>query len=298
VSSLVIINGEEEFLKERMARDYVVSSLSDEILDFHFPKDQSSYLEHSQSFFFEKAKRSFIVWGSKHVPPLPVGEDDVLIVVSLGKTKLSDKRARKVLETPKFKASKFKNDYVRWIVDEGERRKIDLRRVAGALFVNHGTCLRKIASEIEKLSVIADSETTITPDMAKSVLSTSAEFDPLFLVSSVSDGNTPRTLAAFDRMQETGNPNGRIIAYMIRHVLEMLKLEKSSPGSSVRSSARQDMLDNLKKWSVDSLSYSVIALRDLDIRNKQGDPSVAFALEAELIRLSEEVKNGHVRHSN
>jgi len=303
VPTLVLVSGEEEFLIEQSAREEARHSLADEVLEYRFPADADNYAEEARSPLMSGGKRAFIIWGPKEIPDLPEADDDVLIVIT--KKQLSDPRAKRNLQFPKLKAYADNNEVVGWILKEGERHNIDLSRVAGALFVNSGNCLRKLASEIEKLSWAVPPGTIVSPDVARPLMCFSAELTPKEIVDSICDGLTVRALAFYDKLQERADETGWILAYMQRHVLQQLKFEKlleRKPPYDGASSIlgvhpfifKRMLITRRGLWTKESLLKSLDTLCRLDILHKRGDESARFGLELEIIRLSEEARD--VKH--
>lgn len=291
--SFIIINGDDEFLKERAAKEHADTHLADEIFTFSIPEDLDSYLRISQFSPLDSGNKVFIVWSKSEVPLLPSSEKDLLIVVAQNK-KLSDSRAKSVLTVSSPKKNYQGNGYISWIIEEGDRHKINLSRIAGALFVNNGTCLRKLSSEIDKIALISSVNSEVTPEEAKSVMCFSSELNPSFLVDAVCEGETKKVIAIWEKIKEnTNNFAGFVIAYMHRHVLQILRLEKARPGSDVRMTAPRNLTNYIGFWSVPSLQESSDVFRSLDIGNRRGDTSVPLGIELEIIRLSEEARSRH-----
>lgn len=283
---------------ERAARDEARMSLASDILEFHFPKDEERYTYETQTSLLDPAPRAFIVWGSKEVPPLPAGPNDTLVFVG-GKKPLPDTRAKRTVVFPKLKTYDDNNEVLRWILKEGDHFNIDLSRIASALFVNSGNCLRKLASEIAKLAAVTPPGSVVTPEIARGLICFSAELSPKEIIDSISDGNTAKALAYHDKLQERNEETGWILAYMQRHVLQQLKMESlQSRKESADSAAdrlgvhpyiyRKVLIPRLGLWTKESLSESLGVLCDLDIAHKRGDESSKFGLQLEIIRLSQE----------
>ena len=300
MTTLILISGEEEFLMERAARDEAVHSLSSEVAEYRLPGQLEDFLLDSQTTLLSGGRRAFILWGAKEVPTIPSG-DDIVIVVS-GKKPLQDKRAARSLKFPKLKSYFDNNEAVRWILKEGERLNIDLSRVAGALFVNSGNCLRKLSTEIEKLSVAVPQGTVVSPEDARHLMCFSAELSPRDIIESICDGQTVRALAFYDKLQDRGDETGWIIAYMQRHVLQQLKFELlheqlvPDEGSAASLGVplfvfRKMQISRRGLWSKRSLKASLGTLCDLDVAHKRGESFVRFCLESEVIRLSEEARD-------
>lgn len=306
MSSLILISGEEDFLSETEARREALSSLASETFEYNIPDDLESYIHDSQTQFMSGKSRVFILWGVKDIPVLPGSELDTIICVAPpGKRILQDKRAKRSFVFPKLKSFQDNNDVVKWIIREGDFFNINLNRIAGALFVNSGTCLRKLHSEIEKLAAATSPGTVVSPEEARSLIIFSAEISPREVIDAVCDGHTVRALAYYDKLQDRAEETGWIIAYMQRHVLQQLKLEEALERKLSDDRAaellgvhpfvfKKFISTRCGLWSRKSLMVSFHTLCDLDVAHKRGDESARFGLESEIIRMSEEVKN--VKH--
>lgn len=304
MSTLILVNGEEELLKERAAREEANVSLTGDITEYDAHEELDSYLEEIQMTPFGGEGRTFILWKSSEVPILPDGDKDVVIVVSAGKKALSHTKSKRVHNFTKLKTFDDNNEVIKWIMKEGGRLNIDLSRVASALFVNCGGGLRKLASEIKKLSVITEPGGVVTPETARLVMCFSAELTPRNVVDAVCEGQTSRAIAFFDRLQENGDETGWVLAYMQRHVLQQIRLEavvdSKAPDGAEKIGVhpfifRKMVSFRLGLWSKDSLLSSVNTLCDLDIMHKTGNALALHGLETEIVRLSEEAKNGKRR---
>ncbi len=284
---------------ERAARAEAVSLLSSSVLEF---RDLKSYEEEMSCRPMDGSARAFIVWSSS-LPKLPSGPD-VLIVVS--KKKLEFAAATRRLDFPKLKTYEGKNEVVAWVVKEGERYNIDLKRVAMGLFVNSRKSLRKLASEVRKLSVLVPSG-PVTPEDVRSVLPFSADLTPKEIVEAVCEGHPVKAVAYVDRLQEAEDETGWIIAFLQRHVIQQLRVELlfSSGLSSGDVAKRIEMHPFVFSkvveprrglWSPASLKASLVELCRLDLDHKRGKRSAVVGLEAEVIRLSEEAQK-HVKRS-
>lgn len=277
MSDLIIINGDDEFLKERAAYEYTDGFLADEILKFDFPDDELKYTELSQCYLSDK-RTAFLIRNSDRIPELPIN-NSLLIVLSKEDKKLNSKRATKTIDIQKLKYNKYKNDYIKWILDEGERRKINLNRVVGALFVNHGTCLRKLSSEIEKLSVVADHESQmISPEMAKSVMCSSIDFSPFLLIDLVFGGETKSVSAFVDKMKKS-NSHASVIYPLLNKLVEIFQFDSDI------------------KLNRDFLINEINFFKSIDLKLRKGNHSAFVDLELGLLRLSEEIKNVKSRNS-
>ncbi len=285
---------------ERAAQDEAELSLADEVMNFWAPKGVDAYLQESQLALLGGGKRAYIIWDATEVPSLPENSQDTLIVVS-GKKALQHSQAKRALKFQKLKAFPENNEVLSWIIKEGECHNIDLSRVAGALFVNTGNSLRKLATEVDKLALVMPEGGTVTPDIARSLLCFSAELTPKEIVDSLCDGHTAKALAFLDKLQERADETGWIIAYLQRHVIQQLRfellVEQKTPDDraaitlGVHPFVLKRMYVTRKGlWTKQSLRQSIDTLCDLDIAHKRGSSWSQVGLELEIIRLSEEAK--------
>jgi DNA polymerase III delta subunit len=300
MTALILISGEEELLMERAAQDEAHLGLSDETLEFQAPDGLDEYLQESSCSLLGGGKRTYIVWDATEVPPLPESAQDTLIVIS--KKPLQHPQAKRALKFPKLKAYPENNEVLGWILKEGQRNNIDLSRVAGALFVNVGSSLRKLATEVDKLALIVPKGSVVSPETTRSLLCFSAELTPKEVVDSLCDGQTTKALAFLDKLQERTDETGWILAYMQRHVLQQLRFEllaeKKTPDdrAAVILGVHPFVLKRMYVtrgglWTKQSLQQSIDTLCDLDIAHKRGSPWARFGLEFEIVRLSEEAKD-------
>lgn len=301
MSTLVLISGEEEFLMERAAREEALLSFSSEIFEYDFPKNADKFLLESQTSSLNLNKRSFILWNVKELPIIPYDGDNIFVVVS-GKKVLRDSKATRNIQFPKLKSYPDNNEVIRWILKEGDRFNIDLNRIAGALFVNCGNNLRKLSSEIEKISMSVPMGAVVTPSDARPLMCFSAELTPKEIIDSVCEGQTVKALSLYDKLQERGDETGWVIAYMQRHIIQQLKLElfinqKMSDDDIAHNLnvpifvLRKIRLSRCDLWSKKSLKASLNTLCDLDVAHKRGEVIARFGLESEIIRLSEEARD-------
>lgn len=302
---LVVISGEEEFLMERAAKNAASSRLFNETFEYKFPDDKEKYLEESRIGLFGENPKAFILHDCDQIPDLPENELDLLVIVmNVNKEQLQDKRITQSFHFPKLKNFGNKNEYVEWILKEGERLNIDLSRVANALFVNCGNRLRKISSEIEKIAVVTTKGHVVSPDLVRSVLCFSAEITPKNIVDAVCEGRTSVAISYYDRLQDLGDETGWILSYMYRHVLQMFRLSEFVSLNHDESQISQALNVTsfiLKKfimpmrglWSRDSLRSSITTLSMIDEMNKKGRGFAEYFLESEIVRLSEEARNVH-----
>lgn len=287
MSQIIIINCEDEFLREREAYDQARSFLADEIISFKFPKDEEKFFEFSSLREFSQLKKVFVVFDCVGIPKLP--ENVSLICVP--KSKLAVPGAR-IINIPILK----RNDVYQFILNEGERHKIDLSDVVDALLMNNGTCLRRLVSEIEKIVTMTGLEGKIKPQDARQVMCSFLPIDTNLLIDFVICGKTKSLILAFDRMED--GEIAKTLAYFYNNVSRVLQLQAFKNNQILQKTAFRKTTDQLNLWTNESLVQSVKTLAYLDERQKLGDLSVKFRLKQEMIRLSEEIKNGNIGNFN
>lgn len=298
MSILLLVSGEDEFLLEREVLVQAQTFLPEWLRRYTFPDEAPLYLQDAQTEPLDSGKRVFMVFDAKEIPDLPSCERDVLIVAT--EKPFRDSRAKRTVAIPKMRNTPDGRDVIAWIQKEGEKFTIDLSRVAPALFVNCGNCLRKLASEIEKISILCPPNSKVRPEDARQVMCFSAELTPRDVTESICLGQPVRALAFYDKLQEKGDETGWIIAYMQRHVLQFLRLrELEAAGKSDDETAdllgvppfifRSLLAPRRGLWTRASLAQSYERLCKLDIDHKLGRDS-KLGLELEIIRLSREAK--------
>lgn len=292
----ILIFGEDEFLVERSVRSETESLLPDLVFKYKFPEDLNNYINESQSSPIEDLKRIFVVFGAKGQFDLPVRDSDNLIVVCDSYVKWFD--FNKIIEVPAVKFTPDGKEVIRWIEKEGESLTINLNKVSTALFLNSGNCLRKLSSEIEKISLVVSKNSIVKPDDIRGLLCFSnSEISPRSIVESICNGQTSRALAYYDKLQERADETGWIIAHLLRMILQQIKLENiTSDFSDIEAAKALDchpfyykrQLSQRKgTWSKDTLLCSFRKLCSLDLLNKRGLPLVENSLIIEIISLSE-----------
>ena len=293
---LVTISGEEEFLVERAVEDEIASSLCGETIEFDMSDSATSYASDATLSVFNSDPRVVIIRNCNSIPDLPESDNLVIAVSPIGKKRIDDPRSIRSHNFPKLKSYDDNNEVVKWILKEGNRFNIDLSRVAGALFVNSGNRLRKLASEVEKLSLVCPKYSVVTPDDARSTLCFSADLTPKEIIDAVSSGNPGKAMSYYDKLQEQGDETGWIIAYMFHHVLNVLRASLITDKNVIHDVlgvhpfvVKKTILPLVNKWTVNSLRKSSMALSDADILNKSGSQRAKMILESEILRLSTEV---------
>ncbi len=300
MSQLIIINGDEDFLKNRAALDCVSASLIESVAYLNLPDNLDRYLFESQTCSFDLRPRVYVLNNVIDIPELPFHDQDLLIVIA-GKKQLSDSRSKLTLNFSKLKAYDDNNEVVYWIEKEGEQHNIDLSNVAVHLFVSCGNCLQKLSSEIEKLADFSVEGSTVTHEIVYKIVGFSAELTPKSIIDAISRGRTGLAVSLLSLLQERGDESGWVISYMQHHLTQILKMKLMSQNNEKEDRIitslgvspfvyRKFLFDHMKIWSVKSLRESLEFFCELEVLHKRGVPA-ATLLELEIVRLSEEARN-------
>ncbi len=289
-----------------MARFYQISGDEDFLIERFIKSESSSFLSEETIFitknrinnWLDNKTRTYIIEGDVDFSSLHFEESDLVFVVNPKKDL--------PFKSQKQKFSKFKpyekEKIINWIIEEGERFKIDLSRVAFYLFVNLGNSLRKINSEIEKISIICQHHSIKkpTPDIIKGSLIFSVEITPKNIIDSIYEFNSKKAMTYYDVLQSRNDETGWILAYLMRSVSNQFLVNKlchSGKSENEMSSLlgvhsfviRKQYIDFIDSWSNEFLSQTLKKLSFLDFSHKSGK-NVKPDLEIQIIQISEEPK--------
>lgn len=288
--AVYILFGEERFLVERNAEELKNSFLSSSVQSLSF--NNLNLLDPDNYDVIH-------LYNCRMVPDIKF-LDSVNYVIEMDEKIVPIKNKEYTyLEFPKLKSYGNRNEVMLWILKEGERSKIDLSKVAGALFVNSGNSLRKLSSEIAKLRVLTADGDMVSPDTARSLLVFSNEITPKNIIEAICEGKTSKALAFYDRLQEDKNETGWITSYLQNFVLQILRAKymiqmniKDIPARLSISNYIYNLavIPNLNKWSGNFLKESLRNLNEIEKRHKTGRNNSDYFLESEIIRLTEELQ--------
>jgi hypothetical protein len=191
------------------------------------------------------------------------------------------------------------NDIQSFILNRGANFNIDLSKISSALFVNSGNRPRKLDSEIRKISDLVSSGSALSADVAKSIMVFSSELTPKSIIDAINLGNKNAAIAYYDKLQESKNETGWIVAFLQNHFEQLYKFEyyltqnrsadEIASLIGVPSFVLKNFLSPLKGlWTIESMKKSLRCLTDIEIAHKTGSELAEFLLESEIIRYSEE----------
>jgi DNA polymerase III delta subunit len=292
---IILINGEDEYLKECAALEEAKSSLANSIEIFKTPQLYEDVVSVNIGF-----NTTYVVYNVDALPYVPTS-DGLLILVAKPKCEIKYPGAKHSIYVPSLKSYEDNNEVLPWILKEGHRQNIDLSNYASAFFVNNGNRLRKIHSEIRK--VVDLQKCGITDSVVtRQLFIRSVEITPKDIINAITNGNARAAVTYYDALQDLKDETGWIISYLMRHCLSILTaMYYKSKGKSLQDVASilglhpfvvsNQIYPNVNTWKQSSLTQSLRKLGELDVLNKSGQRSVEFDLEEEIIRLSQEAFN-------
>ncbi len=286
-----IITGQEEYLMERAAFEEAASSLASNII-IHRDTVDHDLLDRDDSVH--------IFFGFKEIPKLPFIENVIFVLDS--KSAFVTKDGERSFHFPALKSYKNNNEVVAWIINEGKRFNIDLSNVASALFVNSGIRLRKLNSEIRKISELIKPGTTASISDIKDLISLSAELTPSGIVDAINDGNTAIALRIYEKLNANEDETGWIQAFLLNHVLQISKIrifQSNGIDEQTISSKlavhpyvlKSQIMPVVPRYTKESLRDGLENLIKIGHHHRTGQPGTEYLLQSEIIRLSEGVKN-------
>lgn len=227
---IYLVCGDEEFLMDRKVDEIKNSHLLNGVIRYSYPEQWDLFLSEFQ-FGMERSEYLYVLDStvSKFQHKIP---DSELHIVVIAKNKTSYQNPDEIFEFPQLKTYSDKNEVVRWIVEEGQKFNIDLKPYANALFLNCGNCLRKLNSEIEKISQIEGSGSKVSPDVLRKVLSFSADLNPQPIVEAVYERQPRKAIAFLRKLQENKDETGWVLSYLIRSVYNSIVIEMHGGSSS------------------------------------------------------------------
>lgn len=277
---------------ERKIESIKNSSLLSGVRKYSYPDQWDLYLHESQ---FSLDSRDFLYvldCGSSKLDH-KIEKSDFNVVI-LCKNASSYKNADEYFEYPALKTYKDKNEVVKWIIEEGKKFNIDLGSVANALFLNCGNGLRKLHSEIEKISQLAEPGSKVDLDVLRKILVFSADLNPQPVIESIYERNPRKAISFLRKLQEDKDETGWVLSYLIRSIYNSIRIELSGNASSsqlaeligihpyVFSKTWESRRGN---WKIDFLLESHSRLLDLDAYHKKGGKWHKMKLEKLVLEL-------------
>lgn len=289
---ITVVTGPDEFLKERFVSEEISATLHSNVKIFRNDYIPDQYELGEVNAFL-------------HYDSLPSLDDSLTNVVLLNQSKPFESSIQcRSVHIPALKSFDNNNEVLSWILSEGKRFNIDLTNVASALFVNSGIRLRKLSSEVRKISEICETGAKVNLTDVKNLISLSAEITPHGIVNAINDGQPDLALRIYDRLNAQEDETGWIQAFLLNHVTTLIRviaLSELNLGLSAICSnlalhpyvVTNQYMTIVKKWSIKTLSDSSACLIKAGVLHRSGKPGADFLIQSEILRLSREARNAN-----
>lgn len=114
-----------------------------------------------------------------------------------------------------------------------------------------GDNLSELASELEKLTLFAGEEKTLTPNLVSQLASHSRTYNIFALVDALGEKGTQKRLSALSHLLDLGEPPARILVMLARQLRILLRLKDAPPGTPREALARSL---EVPAWKIKDLS--------------------------------------------
>jgi DNA polymerase-3 subunit delta len=187
-----------------------------------------------------------------------------------------------------------------WVLDESRARGLKLGRDEARYLVSEvGADLRRLSSELEKLSLYASGERMDLETVAE-VLGRGRAQSVFKFIDAVAGGDPASALRQLGRLLEEGEPPLRILALLDR-LVGQLRLAKEAAGAKEASlaallgappSAARSIADAAKRMDASALSRAVQALADTDWLLKSSRLPHRILMEGLVLELAKGARRG------
>ncbi len=181
-----------------------------------------------------------------------------------------------------------------WLAREAENLGKNLTLAAGQRLVEIvGDNLSELSQELEKLTLYAGPEKTLTPALVSQLASHSRTYNIFALVDALAEPGAPKKLAALDRLLDLGEAPPRILVMLARQIRDLLRLKESEAGSLPELARNL----NLSQWKVKKLAQQaalfsaerlrshLLVLHQTDFRLKTSAANPQLLLEWTVLQL-------------
>lgn len=285
---------DDSFFAERFAIRKANESLSGDIII----RDHSEFVNLDLGFrsLFDE-KRTFIILNASLVDESKLDGNDYFFVL---KKYVDDPR---VVSLPPLKVSNNRNDVIDWIIDEGKTLNIDLSKVASALFVNSGIRLRKIYSEIQKISEMVNPGSTVEFSDIRDIIVFSGDLTPKELTNSIINRRSKTAFSLYDKLQVDDSETGWIVSYLQNEFSQIFSygyMKKSGvDDDSIADSMGINrwvlsnfVIPNYDRPGVANIRRHLGELNSIEIDHKSGSGNAEFRLLNLIYEITSEAGNG------
>jgi DNA polymerase-3 subunit delta len=127
----------------------------------------------------------------------------------------------------------------RWLTREAQAHGKTLTLAAAQRLVDMvGDNLSELASELEKLSLFAGKEKTLTPNLVSQLATHSRTYNIFALVDALGEPEAQKRLSALAHLLDLGEPPARILVMLARQLRLLLRLKDSPAGAAPEAMAR------------------------------------------------------------
>lgn len=126
-----------------------------------------------------------------------------------------------------------------WLAREAQAQGKTLTQAGAQRLVDMvGDNLSDLASELEKLTLFAGKEKTLTPNLVSQLASHSRAYNIFALVDALGEPDAQKRLLALAHLLDLGEPPPRILAMLARQLRLLLRLKDSPAGAPPEAMAR------------------------------------------------------------
>jgi len=146
-----------------------------------------------------------------------------------------------------------------------------------------GANLSELASELEKLTLFAGAEKTLTPNLVSQLASHSRTYNIFALVDALGEASAQKRLSALAHLLDLGEPPARILVMLARQLRILLRLKENPAGSPPEALARtlevpawkmKDVMKQAAQFTVPALQNHLRRLHQTDqqLKTSAGNP--------------------------
>ena len=171
-----------------------------------------------------------------------------------------------------------------WLTREAQDHGKTLTLAGAQLLVDMvGANLSELASELEKLTLFAGAEKTLTPNLVSQLASHSRTYNIFALVDALGEASAQKRLSALAHLLDLGEPPARILVMLARQLRILLRLKENPAGSPPEALARtlevpawkmKDVMKQAAQFTVPALQNHLRRLHQTDqqLKTSAGNP--------------------------
>jgi len=182
-----------------------------------------------------------------------------------------------------------------WLAQEARRLGKTLTPAAAQRLVEMvGDNLAELTQELNKLTLFAGTEATLTPQQVSQLASHSRSYNIFALVEALGETQAKRRLAALDHLLDLGEPPARILAMLARQLRLLIRYQETAPHTSPNELARKigvypglvkRLGQQARAFSLDTLKSHLALLHQADLSLKTSTANPRIWLEWALLQM-------------